>query len=136
MSKITAEEEKDLDRVSNNESDLDRVLNNELDSDRVFKNESRDSDDFGKETVKRGIGTPRRNPSSGIGTHRKVDLPFPLPPSQENSRPLVPNPYENTSWLAIEIEKLLNKKSHMANSKFKFEVHIRLCTFLIKRLFI
>ena len=46
-----------------------------------------------------------------------------MPPSQENSRPLVPNPYENTSWLAIEIEKLLNKKSRMANSKFKFEVN-------------
>ena len=92
VSKITAEKEKDLDRVSNNES-------------------------------QRGIGTPQRNPSSGIGTHRKVDLPFPLPSSQEVSRPLAPNPYGKTSWLAIEIEKLLNKKSRMANSKFKFEVN-------------
>ena len=78
MSKIAAEEEKDLDRVSNNESDLDRVLNNEsdldrvlnneLDSDRVFKNVLReDSDDVSKETVKKGIGTLQRNPISGIG---------------------------------------------------------------------
>ena len=68
VSKIAAEEEKDLDRVSNNESDLDRVLNNELDSDRVFKNVLReDSDDVSKETVKKGIGTLQRNPISGIG---------------------------------------------------------------------
>ena len=46
-----------------------------------------------------------------------------MPSSQKNSRPLVPNPYENTSWLAIEIEKLLNKKNFLVNSEFKFEVN-------------
>ena len=55
---------------------------------------------------------------------KEEDPPFPSSASQEEVlKPLVPNPYENNSWLAIEIEKLLNKKSRMANSKFKFEVN-------------
>ena len=130
--KIAAEKEKDLDRVYNNvlREDSDDVSKETvkkgigtLQRNPISGIGTRGSDDVGKETVKKGISTLQRNPSSGIGTHRKVDLPFPLPPSQETSRPLVPNPYENTSWLATEIEKLLNKKSRMANSKFKFEVN-------------
>ena len=49
---------------------------------------------------------------------KEEDPPFPSPASQEEVlKPLVPNPYENNSWLAIEIEKLLNKKSQNSNSK-------------------
>ena len=55
---------------------------------------------------------------------RKIDLPFPSPNSQVHiPEPSVPDPFEDTSWLAIEIEKLLNKKSRMAISPFKFEVN-------------
>ena len=55
---------------------------------------------------------------------RKIDLP-PLPsPSQfQATEPSVPDPFEDTSWLAVEIEKLLKKKSRMTTSLFNFEVN-------------
>ena len=66
------------------------------------------------------------DPSSVHQEHnldRKVDLPsLPLPPQIQVSKPSVPNPFDNTSWLAIEIETLLKKKSRMTTSLFKFEV--------------
>ena len=55
---------------------------------------------------------------------RKMD--FPLPPessSNEISEPSVPDPFEDTSWLAREIERLLNTKSRMTTSMFNFEVN-------------
>ena len=55
---------------------------------------------------------------------RKIDLP--LPPSLHHNKvlePSVPNPFEDNSWLAQEIEMLLNKKSRMTISQFRFEVN-------------
>ncbi len=55
---------------------------------------------------------------------RKIDLPLPPSPSHSQAEePLVPDPFEDTSWLALEIEKLLKKKSRMTTSLFKFEVN-------------
>ena len=56
---------------------------------------------------------------------RKIDLP-PQPPSTTHyqiQKPSVPNPYNDDSWLATEIEALLKKKSHMTTSPFIFEVN-------------
>ena len=51
---------------------------------------------------------------------RKIDPPLPPPPSLEHAKkPSIPSPFEDTSWLAKEIEALLNKRSCMAISQFK-----------------
>ena len=55
---------------------------------------------------------------------RKIDPPLPPLPSHDQAfKPSVPNPFEDTSWLAKEVETLLNKKSRMAISQFRFEVN-------------
>ena len=43
--------------------------------------------------------------------------------------PSTQNPFEDTSWLPKEIEKLLNMKSQMTISKFKFEVNPEAASF-------
>ena len=54
--------------------------------------------------------------------NRKIDLPL-QPSSSHEPVPLVPSPFDDTSWLAKKIEELLNKKSRMTTSQFKFEVN-------------
>ena len=55
---------------------------------------------------------------------RKIDLlPLPPPSQYQVTEPSVPNPFEDTSWLAFEIEKLLKKESRMTTSLFKFKVN-------------
>ena len=95
----------DSDQVSNHEV-LD-PLSVHVDSDQVLNHEVLDP-----------LSVHQEN-----NLDRKIDLQFP-PKSQEHiPEPSVPDPFEDTSWLAIEIEKLLNKKSQMALSKLKFEVN-------------
>ena len=55
---------------------------------------------------------------------RKIDLPPKVSTSQCSiEEPSVPNPFEDNSWLAKEIEKLLKEKSRMTTSSFTFEVN-------------
>ena len=53
-----------------------------------------------------------------------VHHPLPEPPLRAQvPEPSVPNPFDNTSWLAVEIERLLKKESHLALPEFKFEAN-------------
>ncbi len=90
------------------ESDCDEVLKHDVMDPLAVQTEDCD------EVFKHDVMDP-------LAVQTDIDLP---PSSQVRIiKPSVPNPYENNSWLAIEIEKLLNMKSRMANSKFKFEVN-------------
>ena len=109
------------------------------DSDDVFKHDvmdplavqqTDDSDDVFKHDVMDPLAVQQTDDCDEVFKHNVMDPlavqnDTDLPPSSQFKiiKPIVPNPYEKNSWLAIEIEKLLNMKSRMANSKFKFEVN-------------
>ena len=95
----------DSDQVSNHEV-LD-PLSVHVDSDQVLNHEVLDP-----------LSVHQEN-----NLDRKIDQQFPPKSQVHIPEPSVPDPFEDTSWLAIEIEKLLNKKSRMAISQFKFEVN-------------